>query len=263
MSDFDAGRYKQMFRDELFWIVSDQSLDYDDVLQMPIARRKSLMAHARTYFDTIGALKDDDPATLIDEAFDRFLDGLRKDGEDVDRLLLWLGSMDDWRGEDGLGVGALDAWRGGLWRWAAHKAPWPKDQALDYLLNTYVVEVHRPLEDLYRRCKASRAVFMSGADARTNWDNYLWEVYFSGIGADPTTLFRHNIDNLLHRQWWRRHNGDVSAESKAHLFDGLANNIQDHGDALMQDWSCVIEIDAAFRIDEVPDFDRYCKARPA
>lgn len=263
MSDFDAGRYKQAFRNELFWIVSDQALDFDDFLQMPVVRRKSLMQRARHYFETVAALKDDDPVSLIDTAFDRFLDGLRADGEDVDRLLLWLASMAEWPGEDGLGVGALDAWRGGLWRWAAHKATWPKDAVLTSLLNAYVREVHRPLEELHSRCKASRAVFMSGDQARTAWDNHLWQVYFAGIDADPTTLFRYNIDTLLHRQWWRRHRHEVSDAAKAQLLDGLANNIQDHGDALTQDWSYVIDIDTAFKIDDIPDFDRYRKGAAA
>ncbi|MDQ0458474.1 hypothetical protein [Rhizobium paknamense] len=254
---FNPSDYKDELERALYWVSSDQAMEFDDYLKMPIRSRKTLQQHARNYYEIVRKISPDSSISIRFGHFDRFLEHIQKDGEDPDRLLLWLGSIAEYSGEDGLGVGALMTWEDGFVRWCIGKAPLPDDDGLRRLIETYHNEVHEPERQLSKRRKAAGATYMAGPQNRSAWDQYLWEIFYKEVHTDPSMMFSSEINNMLHRCWWRRYRHTVGTEQKEALLGKLAEDISLYGDPETQNWSHVMDIDRAFAVDQMPDFDLY------
>ena len=180
-------------------------------------------------------------------------------GEDIERLLLWFGSVSEHNGASGLCVGAVRYWRETLNNWADGTASGPtRTPAYDDLLRSYRQDVLLPLSPLWDRCKASQARFMSGPDARSDWDNYLWDIYFGRVVIDASIFVYPAIEEAWLRRWWRIHGSRLTAEEKDILYQAHVETTQAHGDLEVLDWSDIIPIDDALDLANIPDFDR-CK----
>lgn len=254
---FNPNDYKDELRRALYWISSDQAAEFDDFLQMPVRSRKTLQRHAKAYYEFGRKLDPDGPIAQLYEAFDRFLVDIRKDGEDPERMLLWLGSMLDFHLEDGLVLGPFMTWESGFTRWCNGAAPQPEDPGLQNLIETYRHEVYDADSELSKRRDAAEKLYMAGPQNRSPWDQYLWEIFYEEAYNCPCIFFFPEISNMLHRRWWRRHRHSISVEQKEVLLDKLAEDISLYGDAVVQNWNHVIDIDRAFAVDRMPDFDLY------
>lgn len=254
---FNPNEYKDEFRRALYWISSDQAVEFDDFLQMPVRDRKILQHHARTYYEFGKKLDPDEPVAPLYEAFDRFIIDIRKDGENPERLMLWLGSMEDFHLEDGLFRGPFMTWQSGFVRWCNGAAPQPGDPDLQSLIEAYRREVYDPGSKFMKRCKAAEKLYMAGSHNRSPWDEYLWEIFYEEAYNCPCIFFSSHIGNMLHRRWWRRNRYTVNAEQKEALLGKLAEDISTYGDAVVQNWNDVIDIDRAFAVDRMPDFDQF------
>ncbi|AYM60577.1 hypothetical protein At1D132_45700 [Agrobacterium fabrum] len=254
---FNPNDYKDEFERALYWISSDQAAEFDDFLQMPILKRKTLQRHAKSYYEIVRKIDPDSPVSIRFEHFDRFLIDIRKDGENPERLMLWLGSMQDFHLEDGLFRGPFMTWQSGFVRWCNGAAPLPEDPDLQSLIEAYRREVYDPGKEFRERCKAAEKLYMAGPRSRSSWDQYLWEIFYEEAYNCPCIFFSSHIENMLHRRWWRRNRYSVNAEQKEALLGKLAEDISLYGDAVVQNWNAVIDIDRAFAVDRMPDFDLY------
>jgi hypothetical protein len=252
------------FEIELYWIVSDQANSFDDVLLMPLRDRTYMQSQARGFFETCAAIPPDGDEKLSFEAFDAFLSALRARGEDPERLILWHASMQEHltpvdQSREKQNIAPYLTWRDVLYQWArgweTHPRHLPRSR-FDAFVATYRENVVEPDRAFSQRVEASAKEWLAGK--RTQWDDYLWRLYFEDQDEAPSLFFGLDMEVVYFRRWWRAHRDFLTPAEKELLFSDLMDHIQadKRGSFEFIDWNEVLPIDEAIDIDNIPDFDR-------
>ncbi|MCX8279180.1 hypothetical protein OSJ77_03170 [Phyllobacterium sp. 0TCS1.6C] len=252
------------FQIELHWVVSDQAVEFDDELCMPVRNRAFMQSQAKHYFEVCATIPPDADEKLSFQAFDGFLEALRKGGDDPERLILWHAAMQEHltpvdQPREKQNIGPYLKWRDTLHDWvrgSGKKSTRLPSNRFDAFIATYRDHVARPSQAFKQRVEASEEQWLAGK--RTRWDDYLWDVYFVNQEAAPSLFFGLDMDVVYFRRWWRAHHDFLTAPEKETLFSDLTDHIQadDRGWFEFVDWNDVQPIDEAIDIDNIPDFDK-------
>ena len=79
----------EYFSIQYHWVLADQSLEFNDLLQIPIRNRKLVQGSFHEYFIFKDKLPGDEPAQIGADKFGELLEQLKKEGEPIDRLITW------------------------------------------------------------------------------------------------------------------------------------------------------------------------------
>lgn len=245
----------EYFSMQYHWVLEDQSLEFNDLLQIPIRNRKLVQGSFHEYFIFKDKLPGDEPAQIGADKFGELLEQLKKEGEPIDRLITWFYSMNDKLDSQG---DSIMLWNSTLRRWVQGKYNPPahiSKTTQDLIIETYRTQCFEPMQQVQTRETKSSARWMNPAN-RSDWDNVLWEYFFKRIDAAPGLYFKQAINTMLKRQWWRKLSKEFDDTMKEGIAAERLENVQAFGNIQFELPKALVPIDQVFGND-LPDFDTY------
>jgi hypothetical protein len=257
MSLIEHKHYKREIQDVFLWILADQTAEFENELCSPLKNRVALIKPAEKYFKY---RYSDEPKTREDvvNAFEAFSAQFIKNGECVDHFMSWHLAVSDLVKDDG--TGNTRGWQTMLRRWSIGKCHRPKyvdSEIFDSIAQTYKLSYLYPYETLRYRIKQSDEQWMSGTNQRSDWDNFLWEIFYEDLYGPPSLFFLPAIENILVRRWWRSIKDSLTADDIENLQYERVENIQSHGDveSEFEFTDFFGPIDESFSISDIPELD--------
>lgn len=208
------------FSIEWFWICTDRVLEFDDLIERPIKDVDFMKGCTKRYLDFKYALAPDAPMKFSVTKFQELLLDLEAHGEDVDRLYDWAFCLTEYLQPESAQM-AMSFWKRTFVRFAQGRrevASRLDEDKLREIIRSYIKNVQEPWADLSRQRRASEALWLSSPYRRGDFDNVLWEYFFSRVDTDPAICFVAGYRDTRLREWWREMRTNLSAEELEGLY---------------------------------------------
>lgn len=208
------------FSSQWLWICTDRVGEFDDLIGRPLKDVDFMKGRTKTYLDFKYAIDPDASDELDVTSFQELLLDLEAHGENIDRLYDWAFCVSEEMQPTSAGV-AMSYWERTFVRFAHGRreaASRLDEDKLEEIVLSYIENVLKPRIDLSRRQKESESLWLSSPDRRGDFDNVLWECFFSEVNVDPAVNLVVGYGEVRLREWWRKMRTNLSAEERAGLF---------------------------------------------
>ncbi|MCK5013692.1 MAG: hypothetical protein KAS66_07720 [Candidatus Omnitrophica bacterium] len=208
------------FSSEWLWICTDRVGEFDDLIGRPLKDVDFMKGRTKTYLDFKYTIDPDASDELDVTSFQELLLDLEAHGENVDRLYDWALCLSE-ELQPTNARSAVSYWERTFVRFAhgRREAAFRLDEdKLEEIILSYIENVLKPCVDLSQRQKESEALWLSSPDRRGDFDNILWECFFSEVNVDPAVYVVVGYREVRLREWWRKMRTNLSAEERAGLY---------------------------------------------
>jgi hypothetical protein len=144
-------RFMEQISGDWYWLVADQTREFQDLLLVPIRNWEQTMLESRRFFEYRETVAPDASVELVFSAFREMLNRLEISGEDTRRLMLWYAAhapdlfrADPYQEENPINLGAWVEFFDRCVRGKRNGARHLDERKLAGLIETYQAEVHDP-----------------------------------------------------------------------------------------------------------------------
>jgi len=248
-NSYDNDALMNSLRFDIYYITSDQMYKRDGVFLLPVRNREFFIKSARNYFESCAALPRHESTYNI---LKDFLTRLKSSGEDVDRIIEWYKSLSGW------GVLKSDYyWSLALWWWCKgayidHQKHLPK-RRFDEFMSVVYRDFFLPLIKFRELTKHDEKLWVGDDGQRSEWDEFLWQIFFKENWDSPETLYRQYFDTINMMSFWKKNRYFLSLQEQNLILADMVDVLVLRDKKI--NWGDLATLEDTLTIDNWPDFD--------
>lgn len=250
------------FEHDLLCLASDQLLEFDEYLRVPIRNRAGFAKKLRE-FDEFRRSSEPETTSCIKKRLIETFDLLTRDGEDLDRLSKWLLSMKD-TNESDIQMSAVRVnWEACFRHWHANGFPEDSLSRIPQITKTfesYWNEHYLPFWEFDGLLQSSEEKWLASSSNRSDFDNYLYNVWYKDTETAPSTLFFAEYLTAMQRSWFYHLNPKLKSDDVCDEYFYLMQSLIIEGPVYRKHMKKIVApLQEAFGLNAGCLFDDYCR----